>query len=275
MDFNIVLDEISDLIADKLIRRLRQDQLRGDWPRTETKEEVSLEPADDTIVDAEPLPAPKVANSPTDNRSSLLGKVNIRTLRNRLVAVEEKDAGHYDHLSKPDLVNEIVKLETLLGRTLEDEIDRRLKEQGLKIDDEDDVQDDTDFSEPEPADDTDPGIVTREDAERLSLREVKALALRNSVSETALTGLDIDAVVDLIYGPKAADEAPVVSEDASDEGDLELDEDEINKMSIGELKELIDKLNKQYELGIEYTRDDDREKLIELIFDNLEEEDNE
>lgn len=276
MDLNVFADEFAELVAQKVIQKLRTEQVRGGWPEVETKDlrpELPVDNDEAVAADPEtpediPTPAPKLANTNEDKRRSVLSGTNIRTLRNKIAAAEKKSAEDYSHLSKDKLVAYIVDFENLIGHTLEEEIDKQLIAAGLKVERSDDVEDDNDLSESEPEDDTDPGELTRDQAERLDLPAVKKLAVAQGASESDLEGLDVMAVVNLLFGKI---EVPEDDTEPEDDTDDELPgPDEINKMSIGELKSLIETLNTDYGTEIKYDRMATRGELIDAIFDSVE-----
>lgn len=267
IDLGITLEEFAKLVAKEVLAL----QAQQDWPIVE----------DDPLTITTPQPSAETlvvpSNSYKDIRIGKLNAMDIRSLRKLIAQAEGKDISNYAQTNKKELVEYVFKFETILGRTCEAEI---VLQNNAKLND---VETDTDFSIPEAEDDTEEGELTREQAEGLDLAELKSYAVSHDVPEDDLKGLDVEAVVDLLFGANEAEEPvqsqPVVPEtkvandsvDEDDEEFVELSEEEIEAMSIGELKDLAKELNDDG-ANITVTRTSDRLTLIKDILDNLSEE---
>lgn len=274
VDFNELADSFADIVADKVAARLSDN-----WPNTklsidQTIHDYTLDNKTNTILvrdDDGGFVKPdgasiivtnnKVVSSDTDEDSSYdkvaraeaLNKVNVRTLRNTFANAEGKEPTDYNDLTKSELVDNIVTFEIITGRLYD----------GEPEDDATDVEDDVE-PDPEP-DDEEPLELTREIAMGMDLEELKLLAIDNGLTEADLEGHDVKAIVDLLFGDE---EAIPVDEDVEEEDELELDIENIEDMSLGELKTVAEQIN---EAGgtIKFDRKTSRDQLIVLIMDSL------
>ena len=292
LNFDAFAEEFAELVATKVYNKIRTHDLSrrigGDTfntpglaHHTETKNVYEGLAGGTTPVEVS-TPTPVLIDFPDQDdvkpiaetkfpeveykrkRVAELSKINIRTLRNNISAAEDEPKEKYDKYSKEQLIEYIINFEALIGRTIEAHLTR-----GNLGASPDEVEDDTDLSpEDEPEDDTDLGELSREDAEKLNLKELKAYAVSQGVPEADLRGLDIDAVLDLLFKSEAATEAPEGSED---EATLDITVEEIKAMSLGELKKLADEL---IDMGAEinYDRSITTSDLLAKILELVEEE---
>lgn len=280
MNWDEVVSFLADEIATRVVSKIREDRLlnRTDThvftPATEETKRiqekfgtavVGVQHPEQPLIDIPPNKEderldkkgiPEVTYK--DKRVAELMGQNIRTLKNKVSAVEDEPKEKYDSFSKTELVEYIFNLETIMGRTIEAQ---------LSLEDKNDDAEDTD--EEDLPDDNESDVLTREQAEKLNLKSLKEYALRQpGVTQADLRGLDIEAVLDLLYNSEGPTEEP---EDSDEEVTLELTIDEIKQMNLGQLKKLADELN---EMGatINYTRSTISGELLEMILDCLEEE---
>jgi hypothetical protein len=254
MDFNAFIDAVTDVIADKVAERLKdsgQSWPNIEIPNLETKgipveELIEAAEQEEREDRAEPVQV-KISDKDGDARRVALGREDVRTLRKKFATVEGVDASTYATWKKPDLVNKIVDFEQLVGRTIDDELDRLS-----------DIPDDTDLSEPEAEDDDETVELTRESMLELDLPKLREIAADQGVTAD-LAGLDVEAVVAVIYG----DDVPEADESDEDEG---YTADEVRAMSLAELKRLAAEVNEQGG-DIDVERGVDREVLAEAIID--------
>lgn len=265
-DFNDLADAFADLVAAKVVARLSEN----DWPKVTSvsgagvttiggkntsnssnsnysftmpvaeKKEERDEPAKVVIV--------------KDERIDVLSRRDVRTLRKQFGRVDPDNAEAATTMKKPDLVRKIADFEALTGKTIEE----HLKEIEAAI------PDDTEDEVVEAADDESDEPLTREMALGLDLSTLKAMAHGEDIPEAKLKGLDVEAVVELIYGPEEVDETVP---DDTDTDDLTVDD--IKEMSIGELRELADDLVDQG-AELEYDRNTSQPDLLAKILELVE-----
>jgi hypothetical protein len=263
-DLNEMFEALADLLAEKVASRLQAT----DWPQTGNSTNTNyIDPRNPTIAYPPQLETKEEASSPTevkltqepsDKRRAELSKIDVRRLRATMAQAEGKEVSEYTHLDKKTLINQIVSLETILGRTLEEEIARRS--------DSDEVPDDTDISDAEAEDDNESAELTREAALGMDLADLKSVAISNNISADKLKGLDVEAVVALIFGDETE------SDDVEDDDDTgEYTIDEIKEMNPGELKALAEDLNEQG-AGIVFDRSTTSGELLKMILEVLEDD---
>ena len=246
MDFNKFVEAFADLVADKVAARLSQDVT---WPDIETKEVpiVVEEPVKEV---KEPVKV-SIKSQDSDARRVELSKIDVRTLRKQMRLAGGEYEG-IDTQKKSDVVEAIIAYEKLLGRTIEEEIAI--------------VPDDNDLSEPEAEDDDEPVELTREAALELSLPKLREIAAENGHDSKSWAGLDVDAVVALIFDGVSPQEEPVSEPETKvDEDDEDgYTKEEIEKMSLSELRELVrDAIDQGVQLN--YHRTMGRDELIEEV----------
>lgn len=249
MDFNRVIDDFADLVANKIVARLGNTIVEPNhWPPvTETQDVPDVI---ETKNEREPVQV-KVVSNDYDARRVTLGKYDVRTLRKQLSAAGGGSLEEFKTLSKPDLIEKSVAYEQLIGHSLEDEIAKS-----------DNIPDDTDLSEPEPEDDNDIVELTRESALELSLPKLREIASQQGLNKTDWEGLDVEPLVALIFGDKV--ETPAEEDD--DEG---YTEDEIRGMSLAELKNLVAEVKEQLDIVVEYDRSIGQSELADKIIEAL------
>lgn len=297
-DLNALFDELSDSIAAKVVERLRSEGIVGNpWPNIKPQSPATsitsttpgtpyiiynpvqesftsaVVPANDIQkamgVESKETPADLMrdeeAIAEVDKiqlRREELMATDLRKLKRDMALVEQKNITDYEGVKKHVLVEDIIKLELILGRTIQD--------QNVNDGTIDTIPDDEDLSEEEPNDDTEVGVLTREVAETLDLELLKNEAARRGATTEELKGLDVEEVVDILFGPvEPAGDDPEASEE-----DEDITEEELRAMSIGELKDVADQLREQG-AEISYTRTTSRDKLLKDILDLFVEEEEE
>ena len=250
MDFNSFIEAFSDLLADKVAERLKGN----DWPAADKTEDVFVElvtsqPEKDERE--EPISVP-IVNHDWDNRRVQLGKTDVRSLRKLLNQAGAGAPEEFSSLSKQQVLDKAIDYEKLIGHTLEEEIEKRSA-----------VPDDNDLSEPEAEDDDSVVELTREFALELDLPKLREIAAEQGKTEEDWAGLDVEAVVALIFGDDLPESEP---EDDEDEG---YTEEEIRAMSIAELKAIATQVQKEYGIAVEYDRNTDRDELANRIIKAL------
>jgi hypothetical protein len=272
---DVTLGHIVDLIAEAVVARLEARPLERDFGTPQEKFDQNLEVANnaaasvpepsglDEFVPATPPVKPQInlANSSKDKRVAELAKETIVSLRKLIAAAENKMSSDYTTMKKPALVNYIADFEALTGHRV-DEVPEDEAEP--------EVPDDTSV-ESEPEDDADEEVdLDRDSAIALGandLGELKSIAIDAGVDAADLKGLDVHAIVDLLFGSE--DDEDAAEEPASAEADESEDEEAVvsledipallPEMSLAELKELADQLE------VEYTRKDTLDTLSEKI----------
>src|SRR5690606_28597696 len=165
--------------------------------------------------------------------------------------------------------------ELLIGHTLQEELDEQLKSKGLKVaPSPEEIPDDDTPVDDEPDDDDSESPLTREGALELDLATLKKIAIENDIPAADLKGLDVEAVVDLLYGVESDEDmvdGEVEKEDGSDAEGSDEGEDgdpslanELQQMSIAELRGVANEAAEQG-ISIEYDRSTSREELIEKL----------
>lgn len=250
-----ILDYLIDAIASRVVAKLREAD-GSSWPDTEPavadtkKFERTIDrlKADSGTSGAEdpgdaivtPTPEPEEP-SRMQVRTEHWMSVDVRKLRKLLMAFEDQPAEYYKDKSKADLADYAARLEALTGKDLD-----------VQSSEEEDTQED--LPEPVVADEVespdDNGGDTSEDltyeeALKLDLDELKQIALNSGFSSDELKGLDVDAVVDLLF-----------------EEDKELGIDDLLNMDMGELAKIADEL--QVDVPDNISRQDLALRLVEL-----------
>lgn len=127
----------------------------------------------------------------------------------------------------------------------------RVKKAPVAAEPDDDDDDDEDDEDDEA--DTD----TRESLGAMSRAQLRTIAKGRGHTASDIRGLDSDALVDLIVGEDEPDD----DEPDDDDADLEISEEDLEAMSLAELKKLAG------DIGITVARGVDKDHLIELILD--------
>lgn len=248
-DWNKIVDEFANLVADRVVERLANSapSIGAEWPPALETPEVATEEIE--VKDERPPVKVSVASHDYDARRVVISKEDVRTLRKKFATVEQVEPSTFATLTKKDLVDKIVAFEQLTGRTIDEEIERLS-----------DIPDDTDIGEVDAEDDDEPVELTRESMLELDLPKLREIAADQGIDPEKLTGLDVEAVVAVIYG----DEVPEQDEESDS-----YTKDEIEGMSLAELKRLADDLIDQG-APISYDRSTDRDVLISGILKLLE-----
>jgi hypothetical protein len=148
----------------------------------------------------------------------------------------------------------------------EEGVDEDSEEDDEESDDEDD---DSDEDESDDDDEYGEETYTREELKAMTLKELQELA---EVNEMKWKGLDKDALIDAMLAneEEPEDEVPEDEDEEDDEDGevLEIDPDELPNMDISELLELAGQL----EVEVPRTKRKNKDAIVELILENLEEE---
>lgn len=247
-----LVDEISARVYDKVEKRLTQ-QFGKPWPDVETSEpEVEtkekpfvrtvdkvlgnpLEEALDKIGEATDEPeTSSLFTSTKDERREHYKALTAPAVRELLMEAEGLKPADFKGMSKADLVERAVNFELLTGKHLDD--------------DSDDPGDEVVEPEAEPEDEvvepSDEGEdLTYDQALKLDLAELKQIALDSGFEADELKGLDVDAVVDLLFS-----------------SDDELELDDLLDMPFDSLVKVAE------QLGVEYDENISRPDLAQTIY---------
>lgn len=273
-------DDFVERVAAVVAARLQASAKAEDWPRIDTplgpspsnpcvtvdmdqqaqefldRAQASLDHFGDNLADADP----KLGNKMADRKEELKYE-DVRTLRKKVAKVENKLPSDYT-LSKEELIDHIVRLEAILGRTLDEELFRSAGE----------IPDDTKLDEPEPNDDSEVEPLTKDVAELMDLKDLKRYAISQDIDPADLVGLDVEAVVDLLFGKsvQAAQPEPIDKvENNTETEEIIVDEDYIKNASIGELKSLAIEFERDYKIHIQYDNLTKRPELVEKLLKAL------
>lgn len=229
-----------------------------DQPRPVRKSEVIAKIEE---TDSQPhidLAQKKVPEGFRQAEQARLSKIDLRRLKNNLAAVEGAGVAVYAGLPKEQIISRIVDLECILGRTLEEEIERLDGVAKASVAETSEVADDTDLDDEEDVPDDEEVELTPEIARTLDLPTLRALAVEANIDPKRVQGKDVNAVVDLIFG---LDE-PERQKQRTIE-DTEGVKTDLDALAIGELKAIADDLSDYYQ----YDRNTTREELIQNIFE--------
>lgn len=129
---------------------------------------------------------------------------------------------------------------------------------------EPDEDEDTDEDEDEEdgGDEEGGDTYSRDELEAMGLRELKALAKESGWTVAELKGQDKDSLVEWFLGDESEEDDEDAEEDEDEDGD-ELTEDDLNEMSLAELKSLAK------EEGITFRASITQEALVKKIMDAI------
>ena len=198
----------------------------------------------------------EVEKSLTIPREEVLLAQDIRVLRKNIARVENRESIEYEGLDKYNLVRYILKFEDIIGRTIEEEW---LVVSSKSEEDTDDIQDESKEDNDE-EDDNSIGELTKEQAFKLDIDDLVEYAKTKGIHDD-LNGLDVPAVIKILF--------PINNEESTEVTE-EITEEQLNRMSIGQLKKLIDDLNAENGWNIKYSRSSLRGELIDAIFEAAE-----
>lgn len=191
--------------------------------------------------------------------------VDLRAIANDLELKERK--------VKAGIIAELTKKGFIVDEE-EDDVDDE-DEDDEEIDD--DEEDDDDEADEDEDDDEDEGY-SREELEEMTLADLRKVAKENEI--TYPKGADQDTLVDLILGEDEEDEDDEDeaddAEDSDDDGEEEITEEQIRKMSLVELKALATELEVKVKVPRTANTDAKKKKAYaDAILENAVDEDDE
>lgn len=207
-----LLNALADLVAERVVQKL-QDSTGASWPNTNN------DPGDEVVKPKEP----ELIEGLDARRMNFWNGKTAQTIRDHLAAFEQEGIAKYNAMNKAKLVKYIAGLEAVTGKDL------------WSYTPEPEPADEVVQPEPEPEDEEG---VTKEDLLRMDLSELKEIAVEEGIPEDKLAGLDVDAVVDMIWDLPEDD---VLTQEA------------VMDMDIESLKELAKQNNVEYDPDISRT----------------------
>lgn len=231
----ITLDEVLDLLADKVAARINGTPAEKAASNGKGKSKAKAEPEPETDDEAD-------EDDPQAERRAELKRKRIDSLRKIAIDLGFPKKDVNATTDKDVLIESILADEAESGDEPEDEPDEdEADEAEDEADDEDADEDEDDESdeedEDEDSEDEEEGY-DRETLEGMNLRELKVVAKEAGYSTADIKGLDQDGLVDFLLGEDAEEgDDDEDEEEAEDEGD-EYTEEELLAMKPAELRAL-------------------------------------
>lgn len=209
---NITLDDILDMLADKVVERMGGGVTEDKPATAKAKSKAKAEPEPDEDEGDDEATGEFDAKA----RTAELSKMRITSLRKIAIGLEFEEDEVKD-AAKDELIENIVEAEAEDAGNEDEPVNE----------DDDDAADEAEEAEEE-------GDEDEPDYESMSLTDVKKEAKAAGYTTADLKGLDKDAIIDLLM--EEGDEESEEDEDEA-EGDEEwYTEEELDDMSLAELK---------------------------------------
>lgn len=183
--------------------------------------------------------------------------------------LEEMDVKSLRDLAKRHGLDTIKKAEIIDALASDEDEDEEDEIEDEEIEDDEDEEDDEEADEEEEEEEDED--YTRDDLAEMSLAELRTLAKESGYTAADYKGMDQDALIDMLLGEEDEEEDEEDEEDEEEAEDVEegeeeeLTEDDLNAMSLADLKEVAG------DIGVEVPRNVKKPALVALILESAEE----